>query len=148
MLQWAKVQTLKQKRQVVPCKAGRLSVVVYANGDVSLCEIHKPVGNLRQKPFQEIWQSEEARQLRESITNRECYCTTEVFLWPSIVFQPDSLAKAMIGAKVWKTETPLPEEERPSVQLDENKLPVGSSANNLIPIEVVQPINEARHEGN
>lgn len=148
MLQWAKVQTLKQKRQVVPCKAGRLSVVVYANGDVSLCEIHKPIGNLRQKPFQEIWQSEEARQLRDSISNRECYCTTEVFLWPSIVFQPDSLAKAMIGAKVWQTESPLPEGEKPTVQLDENKLPVGTNAGGLISLEMPQSAHETGQEEN
>lgn len=145
MLQWAKVQTLKQKRQVVPCKAGRLSVVVYANGDVSLCEIHKPIGNLRQKPFQEIWQSDEARHLRDSISNKECYCTTEVFLWPSIVFQPDSLAKAMIGAKVWETATPLQEGEKPAVQLDENKLPVASEGSDLGQIELPQ-INAASSE--
>jgi MoaA/NifB/PqqE/SkfB family radical SAM enzyme len=39
MLQWAKVETVKQERQVVPCKAGRISGVVYANGDVGVCEI-------------------------------------------------------------------------------------------------------------
>ena len=148
MLQWAKVQTLKQKRQVVPCKAGRLSVVVYANGDVSLCEIHKPIGNLRQKPFQEIWQSEEARQLRGSISNKECYCTTEVFLWPSIVFQPVSLAQAMVGAKVWETATPLREGEKPVVQLDENKMPAASNGSSLISIEMTQPLHETRQEEN
>lgn len=55
---------------------------------MSVCEIHKPIGNLRQKSFPEIWHSEEARQLRASITRKECYCTTEVFLWSSIVYQP------------------------------------------------------------
>ena len=148
MLQWAKVQTLKQKRQVVPCKAGRLSVVVYANGDVSLCEIHKPIGNLRQKPFQEIWGSDEARRLRASISNKECYCTTEVFLWPSIVFQPVSLVQAMVGAKVWETATPLPEGEKPAVQLDENKLPVASNDGGLIPIELPHQAQQTRQEEN
>src|SRR6185436_13146389 len=28
MLQWAKVETVKQQRQVIPCRAGRLSAVV------------------------------------------------------------------------------------------------------------------------
>src|SRR5205814_851398 len=55
MLQWAKMRTLEQKRQVVPCKAGVLSAVVYANGDVSVCEMHTPLGNLRQKTFREMW---------------------------------------------------------------------------------------------
>jgi AdoMet-dependent heme synthase len=145
MLQWAKVETLKQKRQVVPCTAGRQSVVVYANGDVSLCEIHKPIGNLRQKSFQEIWQSEEAQKLRHSIACKECYCTTEVFLWPSIVFQPASLAKAMVGAKVWEKATSLKNGEKPIIELDENKMPVVPNGNGLSRIELPQ-INAASAE--
>ena len=107
MLQWAKVATVKEDRQVVPCKAGRISGVVYANGDVGVCEIHKPIGNLRQKSFQEIWHSEEARALRTAIANRECHCTTEVFLWSSIVYQPLPLARALIAGKVWQEPVPL-----------------------------------------
>ena len=107
MLQWAKVATVKEDRQVVPCKAGRISGVVYANGDVGVCEIHKPIGNLRQKSFPEIWHSEEARALRAAIANRECHCTTEVFLWSSIVYQPLPLARALIAGKVWQKPVPL-----------------------------------------
>jgi MoaA/NifB/PqqE/SkfB family radical SAM enzyme len=101
MLQWAKVETVRQKRQVVPCTAGRITGVVYANGDVSVCELHKPIGNLRRNTFPEIWHSEEARQLRASIARKECHCTTEVFLWPSIVYQPVSLMKAAVRGQIW-----------------------------------------------
>ncbi len=107
MLQWAKVATVKEDRQVVPCKAGRISGVVYANGDVGVCEIHKPIGNLRQKSFPEIWHSEGARALRAAIANKECHCTTEVFLWSSIVYQPLPLARALIAGKVWQKPVPL-----------------------------------------
>lgn len=124
MLQWAKVQTLRERRQVAPCNAGRISAVVYANGDVSVCELHKPIGNLRQNSFAEIWNSEEAAALRRSIANRDCYCTTEVFLWPSIVYQPASLGKAMVRAKVWEKPRPLGADERETVHLDEQKLPL------------------------
>jgi len=102
MLQWAKMETIKQQTQVVPCRAGRISAVVYANGDVGLCELHKPLGNLRQKSFWEIWDSEETRELRGSVAAKECHCTTEVFLWSSIVYQPFHLTRAMVGAKVWE----------------------------------------------
>ena len=88
MLQWAKVRAAREQRQIVPCRAGILSAVVYANGDVSVCETHAPLGNLRQKSFREIWYSPEAEALRRCIGNRECYCTNEIFMWPSIVFQP------------------------------------------------------------
>jgi MoaA/NifB/PqqE/SkfB family radical SAM enzyme len=100
MLQWAKVKTIESESQYIPCKAGILSGVVYANGDVSVCETHPPLGNLRKKGFFEIWDSEEARVLREQIKNKQCYCTNEVFLWPSIVFQPVQLTRAFVGAKV------------------------------------------------
>jgi MoaA/NifB/PqqE/SkfB family radical SAM enzyme len=107
MLQWAKVHTLRKQRQVIPCMAGRINAVVYANGDVGICEFHKPIGNLKQKGFMEIWKSKAAKELRRSISRKECYCSNEVFLWPSIVFQPVYLAYAMLRAKVWKKPEPL-----------------------------------------
>jgi MoaA/NifB/PqqE/SkfB family radical SAM enzyme len=111
LLQWAKGKTMETDRQYVPCTAGNLTGVVYANGDVSVCENHPPLGNLRQKSFFEIWDSPEAQALRASIRARECHCTTEVFLWPSVVFQPVQLAKAAVGARLWRS-VPTEEEYR------------------------------------
>ncbi len=124
MLQWAKVKAVREQRQVVPCSAGRLSVVVYANGDVSMCEMHEPIGNLRQNSFQELWNSSPADTLRQSIGNKECHCSTEVFMWPSIVYQPPSLIKAMVAAKVWQRPQPLPNGEKLQIEMDDDKLPV------------------------
>lgn len=126
MLQWAKTQTVREQRQVVPCSAGRMTVVVYANGDVSACEIHKPVGNIKQTPFPEIWKSSAFQHLRDSIARKECYCTTEVFLWPSIVYQPPSLARGMLGGKVWTTPQPLEPGQKISIRTDDQKMPIGS----------------------
>lgn len=107
MLQWAKMRTAAERRQVVPCRAGVLSGVVYANGDVSLCETHPPIGNLRKASFPELWRSEAAHRLRASIRAKECYCTNEVFLWPSITFRPAQLVRAMANAKPWRKVIPL-----------------------------------------
>jgi MoaA/NifB/PqqE/SkfB family radical SAM enzyme len=112
MLQWAKVETIKQDRQVVPCQAGQISAVVYANGDVGVCEIHKPLGNLRQKRFWEIWRSPAAAALRQTIARKECHCTTEVFLWSSVVYQPLQLVRALTASQAWKKTEPLPAHER------------------------------------
>ena len=117
MLQNVKVKTIEERRQVVPCRAGVLSTVVYSNGDVAVCELHDPIGNIRQKPFWEIWNSPEARDLRKSIACKECFCTTEVFMWPSITFQPTHLVKSMLSGKVWKKHQPLPEGERVPVDM-------------------------------
>jgi len=108
ILQWAKVRTAIEKRQVVPCRAGTLSGVVYSNGDVSMCETHPPIGNLRNHPFTAIWRSEEARGLRRSIAAKECYCTNEVFLWPSITYQPLQLIRALASARPWNQEVRAP----------------------------------------
>jgi MoaA/NifB/PqqE/SkfB family radical SAM enzyme len=99
MLQWGKLKTIESESQFVPCKAGVLTGVVYANGDVSVCEQHLPLGNLRKNSFFEIWDSESAKKLREEIKAKKCYCTNEVFLWSSIVFQPVQLTRALIGTK-------------------------------------------------
>ncbi len=103
MLQWAKVRTATAARQVIPCRAGILTAVVYANGDVSVCESHPPLGNLRTRSFREIWASAQARERRASIRRRECYCTNEVFLWPSIVYSPARLARGLLSARPWRS---------------------------------------------
>jgi hypothetical protein len=112
MLQWAKLRNLEERTQVIPCRAGTLTAVVAANGDVSVCELHEPLGNLRERSFPEIWASAKAKSCRASIAAKECHCTTEVFLWPSIVFQPQQLVRSMIGARVWEKPQPLPASER------------------------------------
>ena len=120
MLQWGKVETVKQHRQVIPCKAGRISGVVYANGDVGVCEIHAPIGNLRNNTFPEIWHSEEAKRLRASIANKECHCTTEVFMWSSIAYQPIPLVQALVRGKVWSRALPLHPSERVPINLEQD----------------------------
>ena len=119
MLQWAKLRTLRERTQSVPCRAGRLSAVVYANGDVSVCELHEPLGNLRERSFREIWESPRAEALRRSIAARACHCTTEVFLWPSIVFQPLQLGRALVGARAWRRPVPLEREAWTTIPLEE-----------------------------
>ncbi len=130
MLQWAKVRTITENRQVVPCQAGKISGVVYANGDVSVCEAHKPLGNLRDKSFPEIWHSDEAKAVRDSVARKECFCTTEVFLWSSIVYRPDQLVRGLVGGRVWRKPLPLLAGERENISLaDGPKVVTGDSAN-------------------
>jgi MoaA/NifB/PqqE/SkfB family radical SAM enzyme len=112
MLQWAKLKAAEQEQQYVPCRAGVLSAVVHANGDVGVCEQRPPIGNLRQQSFMEIWRSHVAAEIRRSIRDKECYCTNEIFMWPSIVYQPAQLTKSLVGARVWKRPKPLRDDER------------------------------------
>lgn len=118
MLQWAKVRTAQAQAQVVPCRAGILNGVIYSNGDVSFCESHDPIGNLREKSFPEIWHSAQAAALRRSIRAGECSCTNEVFLWTSIVYQPIHLLRALLGSQPWRAVPPLAAQERVFVPLE------------------------------
>ncbi len=131
MLQWTKLKTVQEETQVVPCRAGILGGVVYANGDVSLCEIHKPLGNLREKSFWEIWDSAEAHELRKQVACKECWCTTEVFMWQSIVYQPAHLLRVMVGARVWEKAKPL----EPGEKVDLNGAGVSTQPGGLLQIQ-------------
>jgi MoaA/NifB/PqqE/SkfB family radical SAM enzyme len=112
LMQWTKRESAKLEQQVVPCLAGKLSAVVYSNGDVSVCESHAPLGNLRDQSFGEIWRSTEATTLRTSIAAKECWCTAAVPLWPSIVFQPASLVKTIAGATASRRNPTSPGTDR------------------------------------
>jgi hypothetical protein len=39
-------------------------------------------------------------------------------MWPSIVYQPASLLRVMLGAKVWRKTVPLTQEEKVVIPLD------------------------------
>lgn len=112
MLQHVKMLAAEAEEQVVPCKAGLLTGVVYANGDVGVCEQREPLGNLRQSTFMELWRGAVAKEARRSIACKECYCTNEIFMWPSIVFQPGPLISSLVGGKVWTHPEPLPASEK------------------------------------
>jgi len=135
VMQWAKMRTAAAQKQVVPCRAGRLSAVVYSNGDVGVCETHAPLGNLREKSFGEIWNSEAAQRLRESIDRRECYCTNETFLWFSVTYQPLELARGMLGARVWQKPRPLLPAEVSAVCVDASLAPAAAGMGRLVTIQ-------------
>ena len=118
MLQWAKSRTADRREQVIPCRAGQLNAVIYSNGDVSVCENHPPLGNLRDKNFWEIWKSAEAAALRKSIAAKDCYCTNEVFMWPSITYQPQQLVQVMAASKPWQPIRPLQAGEKAAYALE------------------------------
>ena len=82
-----KIATLKKQTQVVPCRAGELMGVIYADGTVSSCEILDTIGSVRDyDSLGDLWKSENARKQRQSIRNKECVCTHECFMGPSLTY--------------------------------------------------------------
>lgn len=135
MLQWVKCKSAEDQQQFVPCRAGVLSAVIHANGDVGVCEQRPPIGNLRKNSFQEIWRAQHTQDVRRSIRAKECYCTNEIFMWPSIVFQPQHLLKSMVKAKVWNKPAPLADSKRVdySDQAKEMEIPHRQTSKRVIP---------------
>ena len=52
------LETIEQKTQIIPCLAGKSSVVVWGNGDVSSCEMLPAVGNMDKQGLRSVLQSE------------------------------------------------------------------------------------------
>jgi len=70
----------------MPCTAGRTSVVIDYNADVRVCELRKPIANLRKygMNFQRFWGSiERGREVRQ-VKLDQCFCTHICFMYDSM----------------------------------------------------------------
>ena len=113
LLSWAKARAFAQREQLVPCKAGVLSAVVYSNGDVAVCETdsaHPRLGNLREHSFRELWNAPQADRARAMVRARQCACANERCLAVSMLYQPASLARALLRDGLRETPKALPAE--------------------------------------
>jgi MoaA/NifB/PqqE/SkfB family radical SAM enzyme len=83
---------VREKRCLLPCRAGSLGAALFANGDVYPCELRTDMklGNVREcgYDFTAIWTGEKAREARKRILREKCFCTYECFLTLNIMFNP------------------------------------------------------------
>jgi hypothetical protein len=70
----------------MPCTAGQTSVVIDYNGDVRVCELRKPIGNLRRygMNFKEFWGSLERKMEVRQVELDQCFCTHICFMYDSM----------------------------------------------------------------
>jgi radical SAM protein with 4Fe4S-binding SPASM domain len=66
----------KPARYFEPCLAGRRYAMLDPWGNISFCSPHKkkPIGNVRERAFDEIWEGEKSRRLRQHIDAQKCDC--------------------------------------------------------------------------
>jgi radical SAM protein with 4Fe4S-binding SPASM domain len=84
-------QTLLQQRRLVPCHAGRLTLVLTELGDVYPCEaFEKRLGNVRESgcDIGNMLRTEKAQAAIQSIKNSGCFCTHECYMMMNILFNP------------------------------------------------------------
>tara|TARA_B100000427_G_scaffold159346_1_gene132387 strand:- start:368 stop:1396 length:1029 start_codon:yes stop_codon:yes gene_type:complete len=84
----ASIQTLEKKTQVVPCLAGKSSMVIWGEGNISSCEMLPSFGNIKKKSIPDLMKSKEYLSQVKSIKNKECHCTHNCALITSITFNP------------------------------------------------------------
>ena len=104
------VTEMREKRRIIPCYAGRVSVQISPWGDVWPCCIlayKADMGNLREfeLEFNKLWYSEKAIKVRNKVFKGDCYCPvanihyTNMALTPkAIVGVMDNYLRARIGA--------------------------------------------------
>jgi MoaA/NifB/PqqE/SkfB family radical SAM enzyme len=70
----------------MPCTAGQTSIVIDYNGDVRVCELRKPIDNLRKHgmDFRKFWESLERRREVQSVKADKCFCTHICFMYDSM----------------------------------------------------------------
>jgi len=77
------IESMLKRKRIHPCYAGNSIGVIYANGNVSLCEVTRPIGNLKEMNFDfgKIWHSREANKRRNQINS--CFCSNTCYLFAS-----------------------------------------------------------------
>jgi len=70
----------------MPCTAGQTSIVIDYNGDVRVCELRKPIGNLRRygMDFRKFWGSVERKLEIRQVELDQCFCTHICFMYDSM----------------------------------------------------------------
>jgi MoaA/NifB/PqqE/SkfB family radical SAM enzyme len=85
---------LEDGREVIPCYAAVASCQIAPNGDVWGCCIKaESMGNLVRADydFRKIWTSEKAKELRQAIKNRKCFCPLANASYTNMLFSEKSM---------------------------------------------------------
>lgn len=83
-------ETANQNRQLLPCYAGRLNLVLTETGDLYPCEsFSKRFGNIRENDYDArgLLKTKQAGKIINSIKNG-CFCTHECYMMTNILFNP------------------------------------------------------------
>ncbi len=84
-------EIIVRERQLIPCYAGRLNIVLTESGDVYPCEsFSMKRGNVRDNGYniRKILKTSRAQDMIHSIQDNGCFCTHECYLMTNILFNP------------------------------------------------------------
>lgn len=96
-------ETLRTRRRLLPCYAGKLNLVLGETGEVYACELsRRSLGHVRHWDYNpaEILRSATACEVLREIEGRGCYCSHECTFVTNILFNPrmlPALARTYLG---------------------------------------------------
>jgi radical SAM protein with 4Fe4S-binding SPASM domain len=84
-------ETMEKKSRLVPCYAGRLTLVLTESGDLYPCEsfTHR-LGNVRDGGYDvlKMTESAESRRTLGAVKRSGCFCTHECYMMMNVLFNP------------------------------------------------------------
>lgn len=92
------IRILENRVDNFTCLAGKTEIIIYPEGDVGICEMLKPVGNLKEADYDLIKFYQQQREKFQA--KRRCCCTHDCAILSSIRFSPESLIGIIKRKKV------------------------------------------------
>ncbi len=85
-------RTLRERRRLLPCYAGRLNLVLTEGGELHPCEERRDrsFGNVRERGYdvREMLRSERGRSILDDVARGTCHCSHECNFLTNILFNP------------------------------------------------------------
>jgi len=91
------IMLIRDQKKRLNCLAGNEIGVIYANGDVAVCELLNVTGNLKETDydFYKLWHKEKFNKVREHV--KTCYCSHGCFQQPNMIYDPKVMLKIATG---------------------------------------------------
>ena len=87
----------REKRQTIPCVASRITLVLGASGEASLCEMLPPFASFRESNYDyaSLWNCDAAEKARRDVAAGKCYCYHPCYQTINVLFRPTSAVRAL-----------------------------------------------------
>jgi len=97
----------REKRQTIPCVADRMTLVLGASGETSLCEMLDPFASFRDfnYDYSALRASEAAKNVQRHVATGSCYCYHPCYQTLNVLFRPGNVMRALLKRAVSRAGT-------------------------------------------
>ena len=104
---WGLINYIQTKPRLLPCEMGTNGFFLDPFGDILPCngmDEKLSMGNLNERSWEEIWEGEQAKKVREAVKNCKKNCWMIGSAAPAIWHHPIKPVLWVIGRKLWSWE--------------------------------------------